>query len=125
MLASNTPNSVPSSEPIMPALAPCTINTDMICRRVRPWVCRMATSPCFSITSRPSEVMMLKAATATIRLSNSPIMFFSIRTAWNSSPLRSRQSFHSVPCGNFCWLRVSTVSGCCRNRRHPVILPAG
>ena len=50
---------------------------------------------------------MLKAATATIRLSSSPIIFFSIFTAWKSSPLRSRQSCHFVPSGSACWLSGS------------------
>ena len=124
-LASSAPSAAPSSAPMMPALAPWTINTAMIWRGVSPWVCRMATSPCFSITISPSEVMILNAATATIRLSSSPIMFFSMRTAWNSSPFRSRQSCHFVPSGSDCWLRVSTFSGASSHRRQPVIFPAG
>ena len=93
-LANRAPSTAPSSAPTIPALAPCTIKTAIICRGVSPWVWRIATSPCFSITIIPSEVIMLKAATATIRLSSRPIIFFSMRTAWNSSPLRSRQSCH-------------------------------
>ena len=110
-LASSTPNAAPSKAPTIPALAPWTIKTSIICRGVSPRVCKIATSPCFSMTIIPSEVMILNAATATIRLSSRPIIFFSIRTAWNSSPLRSRQSCHFVPCGSACWLRVSTCKG--------------
>ncbi|CSP85988.1 Uncharacterised protein [Shigella sonnei] len=101
-LASSAPSAAPRIAPIIPALAPCTIKTIMICRGVKPCVCRIATSPCFSITISPSEVIMLNAATATIRLSSKPIIFFSMRTAWNSSPLRSRQSCHLLPSGSFC-----------------------
>ncbi len=44
-LANSTPSSAPSSAPTIPALAPCTIKTAMICRGVSPRVCRIATSP--------------------------------------------------------------------------------
>ncbi|CSI54407.1 Uncharacterised protein [Vibrio cholerae] len=51
------------------------------CCDCMPWVFKIATSACFSITTMISAEIILNAATPTISPSISPIMFFSIRTA--------------------------------------------
>ena len=76
------PSSAPTRVPTTPITVPWTMKIAMICFGVAPSVRRMAMSPRLSVTTITSVEIMLKAATATISSSSSPIMAFSMRIAW-------------------------------------------
>ena len=86
------PSPAPAAVPTSPMISPCSMKMVITARLDAPMVFRIAMSRLFSITSRTSDAMMLRAATMTIRPIVIEMAIFSSQRAEYSDLFMSAQS---------------------------------